>query len=84
MDKKSSPTDQLVKQLKLFVFFHLGSDAEISVNPDPHTLEVSIEHPRVERFHFELSSRELETMAQDPEAFEDYLLELLVRYRRGG
>jgi hypothetical protein len=82
METKASPAEQLTKQLTLFVFFHLGSDAEVSIQSNPQVLKVSIEHPRVEGFRFELPSQDLETMIRDPEGFEDYLLELLVRYRR--
>ena len=71
-------------RLDSFVFFHLGSDAEVAVQQLPSGLRVAIRHSRVHPFEFSLDSDQLEALTQDSDAFEEYMLSELTRHRRGG
>lgn len=80
---ENSPVDRLVQRLKLLVFFHLGADAKLKIDLTTGGLQVSIRHSRVNPFDLDLSRKELEAMADNPERVEELFLELLVKNRRG-
>ena len=71
--------------LEKFVLFHLGRDANLDIKAllPEEKLECSISHIRIEDIHFELESDQITSLAQDIPAFEDFLLELLTRNRKG-
>jgi len=70
--------------LEKFVLFHLGRDANVDIKVLPEEkLECSISHIRIEDIHFELDPGQINSLAQDIPAFEDFLLELLTRNRKG-
>lgn len=71
--------------LEKFIFFHLGRDAEVDIRVSPEgALKCSIIHSRVHPVSFELNPALAEEFVTDLPAFEDYLLEILTRNRRGG
>ena len=70
------------ERLSLFTFFHLGSDAKISIAEGAEGLTVSVAHSRVAPFEFDLSWPEIEELVGDPSRFEGFLLDHLTRYRR--
>ncbi len=78
----SPPLQQFRKRLSDFIFFHLGSDARWEIQPSPQGASVSIEHPRVRPFRFELSLAELEQLAGDPGRFEVAMLDQLTQHRK--
>lgn len=70
------------ERLSAFVFFHLGSDALVELEAVPGGLKVRLQHHRVEPFSFQLEAGQVERFTADAEAFEDFMLDLLTRYRR--
>ncbi len=74
-------TENFFEKLRLFSFFHLGSDAEISLVDEPEGITVSIAHRRVSPFRFSLSWEELRELLELPSAFEDFMLGELMRHR---
>jgi hypothetical protein len=73
---------EVKKRLELFLFFHLGSDAEVAVREQTEGLTVAISHRRVRPFVFSLSCDQLRHFSSDQAAFEDFMLDWLTRYRR--
>ena len=71
------------ERLDLFIFFHLGSDAEVAIQETEVALRVSLSHPRVHPFSFEIQSSSLQGYQQEPLLFEDFLLDQLTQHRRG-
>jgi len=69
------------KKLKSFVFFHLGSDAQLGIESDSDHIQVSLSHQRIHPCDFSLSLQEASELATDEEAFEDYMFSLLTRHR---
>lgn len=70
--------------LERFIFFHLGRDAEVDIRVSPKgVLKCSIQHSRIQQISFELNPVQFELFAEDLPAFEDFLLEILTRNRRG-
>ena len=72
-----------VDRFKSFVFFHLGSDAEFTIESDPSEIKVRLTHQRVNSFQFHLSTEKADELASNPESFEDYMLDLITQYRKG-
>lgn len=68
--------------LDSFVFFHLGSDARVSVQVRRDGVSVGIDHNRVRPFQFELGGADLTALVADPAALEEALLDQLVKHRR--
>jgi len=69
------------QRLHLFSFFHLGSDAEISLADEPEGISVAIAHRRVSPFRFSLRWEELRALLDSPSGFEDFMLSELMRHR---
>ena len=67
--------------LDLFSFFHLGSDAIISINQEADGIHVRISHRRVSPLEFALSWEEIREMMADRTRFEDFMLGWLTRNR---
>ncbi len=74
--------DRFLSQLRQFVLFHLGSDAQLRISPTDEGLEVEVEHQRVSTMHLRFSSEDMITMAENRARFEDRLLFYLTRHRR--
>ncbi|MFH1965221.1 MAG: hypothetical protein ABIJ42_06720 [Acidobacteriota bacterium] len=71
--------------LEKFILFHLGRDAEIEINASPDgSVSCSLIHSRIQEISFEMKPAQVKRFSEDIPAFEDYLLELLTRNRRGG
>lgn len=70
------------EKLDSFVFFHLGSDAEIRIEEQGSVLEVSIAHRRVHRHSFTLDESLLTRLGESDDDFEEFMLEQLRRHRR--
>jgi hypothetical protein len=68
-------------QMDQFVFFHLGSDAQVRVDSGRDGIRVFVEHNRVHPFQFQATRDKIERLLKSEE-FEDFMLELLVRHRR--
>ncbi len=67
-----------------FVLFHLGTDADVTFSRKTDgSLLCSIQHPRVSGIRFQLSPDDTERFALDIPSFEEYLLSLLTKHRRG-
>ncbi|MEE8585335.1 MAG: hypothetical protein V3T83_10835, partial [Acidobacteriota bacterium] len=62
MSRKSLP--EFKDRLDSFVFFHLGSDAEVALQELPSGLRVAIQHARVHPFEFTLDTDQLGTLTQ--------------------
>ena len=73
---------RLRDQLDFFVFFHLGSDADVAFDTGDRDLRIAISHPRVRPFELQLTWERVAEMARSPEIFESFLLEQLTRHRR--
>ncbi len=71
-----------VEKLKSFVFFHLGSDAELTIDSEPEQIKVHLTHQRIHSFQFDLSVEKAGELASTPESFEDYMLDLLTQHRK--
>ncbi len=71
-----------LRELRRFLFFHLGSDAKVTVHPTQQGLEVEVEHQRVRPMHLRFEVEEMVSMSGDRTRFEDHLLAFLTRYRR--
>jgi hypothetical protein len=70
--------------LERFIFFHLGKDADVDIRVSPKgVLKCSILHSRIAQISFELNHAQFELFSEDLAGFEDYLLELLTKNRRG-
>ena len=70
--------------LEKFIFFHLGRDAEVDISTSSEGfVSCSIQHSRIEVMNFVLNPEQVNKFAEDLSAFEDFLLELLTRNRRG-
>ena len=78
----SSDLDLLEQELASFVFFHLGSDADVEVRNLDSGLSFSFSHQRIESFVFELSLEEIHSVLENPEKLETFLLNQLTRHRR--
>jgi hypothetical protein len=65
------------------VLFHLGSDANLSFGAEPGGLRISVQHRRILPVCFTISERDADRFAADPESFEDFLLEQLIKHRKG-
>ena len=70
------------EMLDAFVFFHLGSDAQIRVEVFEGGLRVGLEHSRVRPIGFTVGEAELAAMNRDSAVFEEFMLEHLVKRRR--
>ncbi len=70
------------RRLDSFVFFHLGSDARMEFEESEGSVKVSLDHPRVHPFRFDLDSESVARMASDSLALEDFMLEKLTEHRR--
>ena len=66
----------------MFVFFHLGADARLSVEDQSDPIRCHVEHSRVEPFSFAVSLDQLKTFLDDPVGLERFLLEQLTSHRR--
>ncbi len=73
---------ELREQLDFFIFFHLGSDADVHVETLQEMLRITIAHQRVRTFRLVLDWERVEELARSPEMFEAYMLDQLTRYRR--
>lgn len=87
MKKADSPdTERLQKRIRQdlddFVFFHLGSDAQVAVTEGPAGIEIVVEHPRVHRFTAKVDTQQLRQIAEHPDHLETILLEYLSKNRR--
>jgi hypothetical protein len=70
--------------LDRFILFHLGRDAEVDVKTLPDgSMICSLGHSRVQDISFELDPSQVQQFSQDVPAFEDFLLDLLTRNRKG-
>ena len=74
--------DGLAVELDAFVFFHLGSDADVSLGAGKGAICVSIRHRRVFPIQFELNPRMIDDFSRHPDRFEEFLLNILTRHRR--
>jgi hypothetical protein len=74
--------DELASELDAFVFFHLGSDAEVAVRGQSDGFRLSIRHRRVSPIEVDLDSRKIADFCRRTELFEEFLLDLLTRRRR--
>jgi hypothetical protein len=61
----------------------LGADATLDLDFTQEGLKASIRHSRIEPFDLELTSQELDDIAERPEIVEERFLDLLVNNRRG-
>lgn len=87
MNKASTPGKgkDIREFLEKFILFHLGRDAEVKVNASPDgSVSCSLIHSRIQEIYFEMDPAKVKRFSGDIPAFEDYLLELLTRNRRGG
>jgi len=73
--------EDFFQRLRLFAFFHLGSDARISLADQPEGIRVTIAHRRVTPFDFFLTWEELRALLDSPSECEDFLLAQLMRHR---
>jgi hypothetical protein len=78
----SETLDFLKRELDAFVFFHLGSDADVSVSINHSRIHFSLDHNRIHSFSFSLSFEEFESITDQPEAFENVLLGYLAKHRK--
>ncbi len=70
--------------LEKFIFFHLGRDSEVDISTSSAgSVSCSIRHSRIEVMNFVLNPEQVRGFSEDLSAFEDFLLELLTRNRRG-
>ena len=70
--------------LEKFIFFHLGRDAEVDISrSSEQSVSCSIQHSRIEPMSIVLDPEQVQQFSEDLPAFEDFLLELLTRNRRG-
>ena len=74
--------DEFRQRLEMFSFFHLGSDATISLREDAEGLSVAIAHRRVTPFEFTIPWPQVQALATDADRFESFMLDYLTRYRR--
>jgi hypothetical protein len=74
--------ETLEQELDAFVFFHLGSDAEIEIRQTRSGLSFSFRHQRINPFNFELSNHKIHSLIRNPEYLESLLLDQLNRNRR--
>lgn len=70
------------QRLDFFVFFHLGADADVRLEPSSETLQVTISHRRVRPMRLTLAWGEIAELVGSPEAFERYMLGQLTHHRR--
>ena len=70
--------------LDRFILFHLGRDAEVDVKTSPDgSMICSLGHSRIQEINFVLDPSQVKQFSQDLPAFEDFLLDLLTRNRKG-
>ena len=70
--------------LDRFILFHLGRDAEVDVKTSPDgSMICSFAHSRIQDINFVLDPSQVKQFSQDLSAFEDFLLDLLTRNRKG-
>lgn len=72
---------QFKAYLDRFVFFHLGSDADVRFESVDQEISVRISHPRISEIAFRLSLAETRRLTNGVDILEDYLLDLLTRHR---
>jgi len=70
------------QRLNAFVFFHLGSDAICKIEQDRLGVRVTLQHPRVHTFSFQLENDALVRMLSNSDEFEDFMLDKLARHRK--
>lgn len=75
-------TNSFEQKLNAFVFFHLGANANCTIEQAASSLKVSLEHPRIEPFSFQIDCNELAEMLKNHQDFEDFMLHQLTRHRR--
>ena len=73
---------RFLNQLRQFVLFHLGSDAEVTISSTAEGFEIKVEHPRVTPMQLQFSSEEISSLVEDRNGFEDRVLTCLTRHRR--
>ena len=70
------------QKLNAFVFFHLGANAICKIEQKVSALAVTVQHPRVHPFSFQIDHQRLAGMLEDHQDFEDFMLEQLIRHRK--
>lgn len=70
------------QRLDLFIFFHLGADAQVSVEEGAGALLVSIAHRRVEPFSLQVAFSRVHALLNDSRGVENFMLEQLMPHRR--
>lgn len=73
---------EFLEELRAFVFFHLGSDADVRIEDVSDGIGVSVKHRRVHGFHFTVKEDRLRDLLEDSSRLEEFLLDYLVTYRR--
>lgn len=80
--EKSNLLAKFREKFDMFVFFHLGADAQIRIEEESDYCHVSIKHRRVNPFTFDILFAQIESLLQDPREFERFMLDQVTPHRR--
>lgn len=70
------------QKLNAFVFFHLGADTTCKIEQNRLGVKVTLQHPRVHPFSFQIENDTLMRMLANNDEFEDFMLDKLARHRK--
>ncbi len=74
--------EELMRELRQFLFFHLGADAKVKIHSTWNGLEVEVEHQRVRPMRLSFRTEEVLALSRDRSRLEDQLLSFLTLHRR--
>ena len=72
----------LIRELRQFLFFHLGADVKIRIQSTWNGLEVEVEHQRVRPMRLSFRKEEVLALSRDRSRLEEQLLSFLTLHRR--